>query len=110
MVARMSQPCVAFVLRRLALASVFVLAFSVASYAELSCPNPLSFPKIASRRISAMVRNQRMIRHDAADPHTTWDVDRQPFSVPHEVWSLGAAATQPLFDGGMRRRSGIDGS
>ena len=24
-----------------------------------------------------------------------------PFSVPHAVWSLGAAASQPLFDGGL---------
>ncbi len=25
-----------------------------------------------------------------------------PFNVAHEVWSLGAAAAQPLFDGGLR--------
>ena len=25
-----------------------------------------------------------------------------PFSAANEVWSLGAAATQPIFDGGLR--------
>ena len=36
----MSRPCAAFVLRDLVLASVFVLAFTLESYAELACPNP----------------------------------------------------------------------
>jgi hypothetical protein len=41
----------------------------------------LSFPKIISARIRAMRQNQRMIRRDARDPQSAWDVCRQPVQV-----------------------------
>jgi adenylate cyclase len=41
----------------------------------------LSFPKIASGRIRAMRQNQRILRGDACDPPSAWDVCRQPVQV-----------------------------
>ena len=38
-------------------------------------------PKIASGRIRAMRQNQRIIRGDACDPPSAWDVCRQPVQV-----------------------------
>jgi hypothetical protein len=41
----------------------------------------LSFPKIASGRIRAMKQNQRILRGDACDPPSAWDVCHQPVQV-----------------------------
>jgi hypothetical protein len=41
----------------------------------------LSFPKIASGRIRAVRQNQRILRGDACDPPSAWDVCRQPVQV-----------------------------
>jgi hypothetical protein len=42
---------------------------------------PLSFPKIPSERIRAMMENQGIIRCDACDPPAAWAVCRQPVQV-----------------------------